>query len=106
MKYVLNCPACTFPQINKTGFQVRDGSQEVVERVKKKKKEKENLPSIWAQDLYPQSLRKPNKRRMHFSSLSHPVNCNCGRVPTHFHVGTESVFHQRVRSLVFSIPQR
>lgn len=50
MKYGRNCPACTFPQINKTDFQVQDGSQEVVERVKKKKK---SLPSIWAQDLYP-----------------------------------------------------
>lgn len=38
MKYGRNCPACTFPQINKTDFQVRDGSQEVVERVKKKKR--------------------------------------------------------------------
>lgn len=104
MKYVCNCPAYTFLQINKTDFQVRDGSQEVVERVKRKKG-KSSLPSghgIYIHNLWGNQIRE--------GCIFHPSptlrTAIVVEVPPHFHVGTESEFHQPVRSLVLSIPWR
>lgn len=89
MKYDRNCPAYTFPQINKTHFQVSDGSQEVVERVKKNKK-RASLPSghgTYIHNLWGNQIRE--------GCIFHPSpilrTAIVAEVPTNFHVGTEWV---------------